>query len=206
MPSREPPLPRPPCYRLRLRARRRRKESRHAAKPRRSPSSNDLLHGWKKRPALQQQRSHGFCVIRRPRYSGRNFRAEEIDLSSEYKGHDDSTKKLIVDSVADHSYGSIQLILVPASLNIARADSQATLLQHPPEQLGKHGFGLAACIARPVSVGNIHITSSDAQVDPAIDPAYLTHPADIEMFSEKWCLLRLSRTKLSGDIIRSSWI
>ena len=106
---------------------------------------------------------------------------QELILSNKYGGQDEATKKLIADSLADRGYGSIQFVLLPASLNLTRADSQTAMLQPPPEQLGKQGFVLAACIARPVSVGSIHITSSDPQTDPAIDPGYLTHPADIEV-------------------------
>ncbi|KAH6721850.1 glucose-methanol-choline oxidoreductase, partial [Leptodontidium sp. MPI-SDFR-AT-0119] len=36
----------------------------------------------------------------------------------------------------------------------------------------------------PLSVGTVHISSSDPKVDPDIDPAYLSHPADIEIFSK----------------------
>jgi choline dehydrogenase-like flavoprotein len=31
-------------------------------------------------------------------------------------------------------------------------------------------------------MGSIHITSSDPHIDPAIDPGYLSHPEDIEVF------------------------
>jgi choline dehydrogenase-like flavoprotein len=105
-------------------------------------------------------------------------------VSIEHRGHDEATKKLIADSLADHGYGSIQIVLLPATLNLTAADNQVKMLQPPPEQLGKHGFVLAACLARPLSMGSIHITSSDPQIDPAIDPGYLTHPADIEVFSK----------------------
>ena len=36
----------------------------------------------------------------------------------------------------------------------------------------------------PVSVGSIHITSSEPATDPAIDPAYLMHAADIEVLTK----------------------
>jgi choline dehydrogenase-like flavoprotein len=43
---------------------------------------------------------------------------------------------------------------------------------------------LAACIARPFSAGSCHITSSNPRDDPAIDPAYLSHPADIDLLQK----------------------
>jgi choline dehydrogenase-like flavoprotein len=106
---------------------------------------------------------------------------QKLILSNEYAGLEES-KKLISDSIADHGYGSIQLVLLPASFNLLATDSQVGFFQPPPQMLGKQGFVLAACIQRPLSVGSIHIKSSDPQADPAIDPGYLTHPADIEVF------------------------
>ncbi|KFY28000.1 hypothetical protein V493_03134 [Pseudogymnoascus sp. VKM F-4281 (FW-2241)] len=109
---------------------------------------------------------------------------QKLVLSDKYPGHDDATKKLIADSLADHNYGSIQLVLLAVSLNLTNPGSQTEMLQAPPEQLGKHGMSLAACLARPLSMGTIHITSSDPQIDPQIDPGYLTHPADVEVFGK----------------------
>ncbi|OBT85033.1 hypothetical protein VE02_04963 [Pseudogymnoascus sp. 03VT05] len=107
---------------------------------------------------------------------------QELILSDKYPGHNDATKKLIAESLGDHNYGSLQLVLLAATLDLRYPGNQKILLQPPAEQLGKQGLVLAACLARPVSVGTIHITSSDPKIDPAIDPGYLTHPADIEVF------------------------
>ncbi|OBT76278.1 hypothetical protein VF21_03339 [Pseudogymnoascus sp. 05NY08] len=107
---------------------------------------------------------------------------QELILSDKYPGHNEATKKLIAGSLGDHNYGSLQLVLLAATLDLRYPGNQKVLLQPPAEQLGKQGLALAACLARPVSVGTIHITSSDPKIDPAIDPGYLTHPADIEVF------------------------
>ncbi|KAG0646445.1 Dehydrogenase mpl7 [Hyphodiscus hymeniophilus] len=105
-------------------------------------------------------------------------------LSDNDTGHDAATKKLVAQSIADHTYGSLQFILIPATINMDRFDSQVAMFQPPAHQLGKQGFMLVTCIGRPLSRGSIHITSSDPQADPAIDPGYLTHPADIEVLSK----------------------
>lgn len=107
---------------------------------------------------------------------------QKLILSSEYTGHNDATKQLLADGIADHGYGSIQVVLLPATLDLNSVDSQTGFFQPPKEQLGKHGFVLGAALARPLSVGSIHITTSDPTIDPAIDPGYLSHPADIEVF------------------------
>lgn len=36
----------------------------------------------------------------------------------------------------------------------------------------------AMCLQYPVSRGTVHIKSSDPTEHPAVDPAFLTHPAD----------------------------
>ncbi|KFY19563.1 hypothetical protein V491_04364 [Pseudogymnoascus sp. VKM F-3775] len=114
---------------------------------------------------------------------------QELILTDKNTGHDDATKKIIADSVADHDYGSIQLVLLAATLDLRDPGSQVALLQPPPEQLGKHGLALAACLARPLSMGTIHITSSDPEIDPQIDPGYLTHPAGVELLTKGLQLL-----------------
>ncbi|KAH7346870.1 hypothetical protein BKA65DRAFT_478040 [Rhexocercosporidium sp. MPI-PUGE-AT-0058] len=109
---------------------------------------------------------------------------QDLILSPEHSGHDQAVKKLLADGIASKDEASIQIVLLPASLNITEAYDQTKLFVPPSNMLGKHGVFLAACIARPHSVGTIHITSSDPKEDPAIDPAYLSHPADIEIFAK----------------------
>jgi choline dehydrogenase-like flavoprotein len=99
-------------------------------------------------------------------------------------GLDRQAMKVIADGLADPKDGSIQLVLIPATLNISRADDQTVMLAPPESQLGKHGIILAACLARPLSAGSCHITTADPKDDPAIDPAYLSHPADIDVLQK----------------------
>ncbi|KFY06762.1 hypothetical protein V492_07762 [Pseudogymnoascus sp. VKM F-4246] len=113
-----------------------------------------------------------------------NEALQELILSDKYPGHDEATRKLIAESLADHNYGSLQIVLLGASLNFSETAHQTSLLQPPAEQLGKHGITIAACLARPLSTGTIHIASSDPRIDPLIDPGYFTHPADIEVLGK----------------------
>jgi choline dehydrogenase len=43
---------------------------------------------------------------------------------------------------------------------------------------------ISACVPHPFSRGSIHITTADPIVDPAIDPRYLSHPADRFMLAK----------------------
>ncbi len=97
--------------------------------------------------------------------------------------------KVIADGLADPNDGSLQLILIPASLNLARTDNQTVMLAPPENQMGKHGILLVVCLARPLSAGSCHITTADPKDDPAIDPAYLSHPADIDVLQKGFQLI-----------------
>lgn len=109
---------------------------------------------------------------------------QDLVLSPDHGGHSQAVKELLAKGIASKDEASIQIVLLPASLNIEEGYEQPKLLAPPPQMVGKNGFFMAACIARPLSVGTVHITSSDPKEDPEIDPAYLSHPADIEIFAK----------------------
>lgn len=44
-------------------------------------------------------------------------------------------------------------------------------------------ISIVAMLMHPFSRGNIHITSSDPEAQPRIDPKYLSHPLDLEMLA-----------------------
>jgi choline dehydrogenase-like flavoprotein len=123
---------------------------------------------------------------------------QESIMSNEYSGHSEPTKKLIAESIADHSYGSIQVVLLPASLNLTSLEGQKEFFQPPADQEGKQGFCIGGAVQRPVSVGSIHITTSDPLTDPAIDPGYFHHPADVEIMSK--CLEIVAKTASASPL------
>ncbi|GAA5993399.1 hypothetical protein JCM11641_001167 [Rhodosporidiobolus odoratus] len=57
-------------------------------------------------------------------------------------------------------------------------------------QPGVNYLSLAACAQHPLSRGNIHITSSNPLVPPAIDPNYLQSPLDLFIFKRAAQFLR----------------
>ena len=116
--------------------------------------------------------------------SGEIEAVQKSILTPQTGGLNDRARELIAEGLAKSTDGSIQIILLPASLNIDHVDDQVIALQPPPEQLGKQGFCIAACVQRPVSSGSCHIKNSDPQDDPTIDPGYLSHPADLELLSK----------------------
>ncbi|KAE8446169.1 hypothetical protein EG329_012394 [Mollisiaceae sp. DMI_Dod_QoI] len=96
-----------------------------------------------------------------------------------------ASKKLIAEGYASPADGSIQIVLLPAAINFHNAASQRDLFAGDPDLKARnaHGFVLAACVARPVSAGSVHIRSSSPTEDPDIDPAYLVEEVDAEVIS-----------------------
>jgi choline dehydrogenase len=43
---------------------------------------------------------------------------------------------------------------------------------------------LYVSVARPYSCGSVHITPKDPTMAPVIDPNHLSHPLDVELFSD----------------------
>ncbi|MGA4960153.1 GMC family oxidoreductase [Streptomyces lavendulocolor] len=47
-----------------------------------------------------------------------------------------------------------------------------------------HGFTIGPGVTRPLSRGRLTLASADPEAHPLIDPAYLTHPADVDVLVE----------------------
>ncbi|KAF2970845.1 hypothetical protein GQX73_g2806 [Xylaria multiplex] len=52
-----------------------------------------------------------------------------------------------------------------------------------PPQPGNH-LTIATVLAQPLSRGTVHIVSKDLKEAPEIDPKYLSHPLDVEVFAQ----------------------
>jgi choline dehydrogenase-like flavoprotein len=78
---------------------------------------------------------------------------------------------------------NIQVIMLARSVNYEAGVPDQSKLAEPSTDTGREGFSLALCVQYPASRGTVHITSADPTQDPAIDPAYLTHPADVAVLA-----------------------
>ena len=95
-------------------------------------------------------------------------------------------QKLQYDQIITHLKspisGNLQLVLVPATFDLdAGYTDQSKLFGGP--KTGRDSVTIAICLQYPASRGTIHITSSDPLTQPAIDPAFLTHPADVAVLA-----------------------
>jgi len=55
----------------------------------------------------------------------------------------------------------------------------------PKEPISGKFVTLVAVMSQPLSRGSVHIQSSDASAKPAIDPKFLDHPLDLEVFARQ---------------------
>ena len=110
------------------------------------------------------------------------------------KEHVKEAKQIIASDLDKPTDGTFHIVMISASLNGSAITNQTDVMKPPAEMLGKQGIWLSPSITRPMSVGSIHITCADPKQDPAIDPAYLTHPADVEMLAKALGLCEKMRT------------
>ena len=75
------------------------------------------------------------------------------------------------DSAGLHIYG------VAATFNLDQGHDSSKYFARPPP--GASRFTMGISLQYPSSRGSVHITSSDPLEHPEIDPAYLSHPADL---------------------------
>ncbi|KAI0966744.1 hypothetical protein F4678DRAFT_466114 [Xylaria arbuscula] len=61
------------------------------------------------------------------------------------------------------------------------SDSGSSLMQS--DFLPGSSYSVAICLLQPLSCGYVHIQSADPLVPVQVDPHYLTHPLDLEVFA-----------------------
>ena len=86
-------------------------------------------------------------------------------------------KQTIEQLKADNS-ANIQIVLVPAMAGFDKGVEDQSQIFPPPTPGQAMGITIAICLQYPVSRGTVHIKSSDPKEHPAVDPAFLDHPAD----------------------------
>jgi choline dehydrogenase-like flavoprotein len=135
----------------------------------------------------------------------------EIERTTELvKSHSCARKgqaQLGVDRLRSSKTAAIQLVLMAANVGLSRGDDQRLLLAPPREAQPRMTVGV--CLEYPYSRGSVHVTSCDPTKQPAIDPSYLSHPADVAILSsgirfvEKVFQEPHMRSKLSNRVMPS---
>jgi choline dehydrogenase-like flavoprotein len=96
--------------------------------------------------------------------------------------------KLLGEALLNPKDSAYQMIYIPVGVQKGFADGEGT---PSPGNF----ITLYASVARPYSRGSVHITSKDPTVAPIIDPNYLSHPLDVELFSDGVLFLQYLATK-----------
>lgn len=97
---------------------------------------------------------------------------------------------------------ALQLNFARTGFNPNNSESLASLFQH--DDTGNF-IGVATASTHPFSRGTVHITSSCADLAPAIDPQYLSHPLDIEVLAHGLLFVQqIFETKPLADVIKDS--
>ena len=75
---------------------------------------------------------------------------------------------------------------IPCQLDMSAGESQVQFFSAPPE--GKNRVSMLVCLEHPLSRGTVHITSTDPQEAPRIDPGYFRNNADAKILAAavKW--------------------
>lgn len=180
-------------------------------------SSSDSLH----KPEVQEQLQKVYmetqagglaaaaCCMGFLPYSSlvSSFELEQICASIAQTPNQTPFQKRQYEQIITHlkspTSGNLQIVLIPATGDAeAGCGDQSRLFAAP--MTGKDGVTFAVCLQYPASRGTIHITSSDPHTQPAIDPAYLTHPADAAVLAAglEFCQRVAESPHLTSQIAR----
>lgn len=109
----------------------------------------------------------------------------------------------IVEQLQDPKSASLQFAIIPGTSNIENGAEDQTRFLEGGTDTGRDGLTLVSMVQYPASRGSVHIRSSDPSQDPDIDPAYLTHPADVAVLKAgvQFCD-RISRSSFLKEKIR----
>lgn len=75
---------------------------------------------------------------------------------------------------------SAALFMLPAQVNLHNGPKQSGMVSDVKP--GNY-ISLGAALLHPLSRGSSHISSADPSAPPTIDPRYLSHPLDVEVFA-----------------------
>ena len=95
--------------------------------------------------------------------------------ASEYRKKQYET---IIAHLKDDKSANLQLVLIAAQAGWDNAVHDQSQVFPPPKEGQLPGITAALCLQYPASRGSVHIKSADPSEHPAINPGYLSHPAD----------------------------
>ena len=110
-------------------------------------------------------------------------------------------RRILAKRIMNPQAASIQLAILAASADPSHFDDQTKLLALG---IGNNRCYIMVAAAHPFSRGSIHIQSTDATVQPRIDPQYLQSKVDVETLSAGPRIAdKMFRTKPLADAVRA---
>jgi choline dehydrogenase-like flavoprotein len=106
--------------------------------------------------------------------------------------------RIIAHLKADDSE-NLQMVMVGSRSGFeAGTSDQRNLFPGPESPESPHQITGAMCLQYPVSRGSVHIETNDVKDHPAVDPGYLSHPADVGVLAAG--ITMLGHTEKSSHI------
>ncbi|KAL1796432.1 hypothetical protein ACET3X_004972 [Alternaria dauci] len=103
------------------------------------------------------------------------------DFSSKHPDADPAGRDpILARQLLDPKEAVCQLVMLPTGFQPHRPDDASKLF--PLDEEGMW-CSLGACSTRSLSRGTVHVKNSDPTTHPAIDPAYFSHPLDLDMMA-----------------------
>ncbi|KAK4616901.1 Dehydrogenase citC [Fulvia fulva] len=84
----------------------------------------------------------------------------------------------------DNKSANLQLVLVPSHFGMEKGvEDQSVVFPPPDNPEDPGGVSAAMCLQYPLSRGTVHIKTSNPNDHPAVDPAFLSHQADVDVLA-----------------------
>lgn len=115
----------------------------------------------------------------------------------------------IIANLQSEKSATLRIQVLPATANASKEalTNNALIFAPPSVPNANDGLTLALSLEYPVSRGWVHITSTDPNDQPAINPNYLNHPADITVLAgglkliDKWTKLLSSPSNDGAPVL-----
>ncbi|KAJ9646261.1 hypothetical protein H2204_000924 [Knufia peltigerae] len=86
----------------------------------------------------------------------------------------------VIEQLKSPTSANVQYLVIPTQMKFEEGTSDQSKLYGKFHAEDNDRVALAVCLQYPASRGTVHITTSDPQRYPQIDPGYLSHPADVK--------------------------
>lgn len=102
--------------------------------------------------------------------------------------------------IKNQSEATGALFAIPAQVNLHNGPEQIGMTTNP---IDGNYLSLGSMLLHPLSRGSSHIVSSDANVEPTIDPRYLSHPLDLEVYARHLMFIEvLAKTEPLASLLK----